>query len=78
MFQDCPHFDTERAAIARDLRLPPSFWRTQPRVTSKAVWITYDAGRTPERRGTMQVAACRLGLAIVAATFDLNGGSSFD
>ncbi|CAK0865763.1 unnamed protein product [Prorocentrum cordatum] len=78
MFQDCPRFDTERAAIARDLRLPSSFWRTQPRVTAKSGWITYDAGRTPERRGTMQVAACRLGLAIVAATFDLNGGSSFD
>eukprot|EP00959_Pyramimonas_sp_CCMP1952_P247586 5175751-Pyramimonas_sp.AAC.2 len=78
MFQDCPRLGTERAAIARDLHLLSSVWRTQPRATCKSRWVTYDAGRTAERRGTMQVAACRLGQAIVSATFDLNGCSTFD
>lgn len=64
---ECPRFDADRAALQRDFRIPVCWWRQQPRCTAKSGWITAGAAATLERRAEMQVAACSLGLRILAA-----------
>ena len=63
---ECPHFDKPRQNIAASYDLPDEFWHRQPRVTAKTGWITYDADVCPIRRAKMQVAACLLGIRVIA------------
>ena len=76
LWQECSAFDQKRAELARAHKLPGTFWRRQPRVTSKSGWITYAAGRTAERRATMQLAACQLGVHIVKTLSCTTGRAS--
>ena len=62
---ECPHFQPTRLALEAAYAIPPTWWACQPRVTSKSGWITIDAAPTLARRATLQVASCRLGMAIV-------------
>lgn len=68
---ECPRFDAARGAMEREYRIPPAWWAAQPRCTSKTGWITTAAGRTARRRAELQVAACRMGLAVVQANGEL-------
>jgi hypothetical protein len=54
-----------RRRLNDEYGIPGGWWGAQPRCTAKTGWIVLDAARTPERRAILQVAACRLGLAIV-------------
>ena len=65
---ECPRFDAEQRRLERELGISPGWWANQPRCTAKTGWITSAAASSTERRASLQVAACRLGLTIVAAT----------
>ena len=62
---DCSRFDPLRALLEAEFSIPPSWWATQPRVTAKTGWVTFDAHPQPSRRAAFQVAACRLGIEVL-------------
>lgn len=64
---ECPRFDAQRSGLEREFNIHPSWWSRQPRCTAKTGWITAAAGPTVQRRAELQVAACRLGLHVMAA-----------
>ena len=70
---ECPRFAGRRLGLGKELRVAPSWWGAQPRVTSKSGWITKAAGGSVRRRAEMQVMACRLGVAIMQALASLCG-----
>ena len=72
-WQECPGFQQDRREISEEHKLHPRFWAAQPRVTSKSGWITYAAARSADRRATMQIASCQLGVRIVLRTFAKDG-----
>ena len=53
--------------------LAANFWAEQPRVTSKSGWITHGASHSSSGRAGMQIAACKLGIAIVGVVFEATG-----
>ena len=64
---ECAFFDDIRSAASETYRLTPRWWSSLPRVTSKSGWISLYADRNPLRRSVMQVAVCRVALAIIPA-----------
>ena len=67
LWQDCPRWARERAALALDFDVPLRWWTDQPRVTSKSGWITFGAADTTHQRAKLQVMTCRLGILVVQA-----------
>ena len=63
---ECPRFSAYREAMQQDYGIQPAWWQQQPRVTSKSGWITMRAGASTQQRATRQIAACSLGIQIVA------------
>ena len=63
---ECPRFTACREALQQDFGIQPAWWQQQPRVTSKSGWITVGAGTSTEQRASRQIAACSLGIHIVA------------
>ena len=77
-WQECPHFDAIRWGLEEEYGISREWWQRQPRCTSKTGWITMSASRDAARRAVMQVAACRLGIAIVSSCAPLeDGGDAF-
>ena len=64
-WSECPAFDTERHNLNNLHSIPADWWAQQPRVTAKTGWITYDAGEDVATRAHRQVAANKLGVAIL-------------
>ena len=64
-WSECPAFDTERHNLNTLHSIPADWWAQQPRVTAKTGWITYDAGGDVATRAHRQVAANKLGMAIL-------------
>ena len=62
---ECGAFDTARRRIEREFGVPASFWSQAPRVTTKSGWITMGAAPSQQRRATLQVATCKLGVAVM-------------
>ena len=67
LWADCGHFVEKRIALQQKHRILPGWWALQPPVTSKTGFITYHANDCPKRRAILQIAACELGIFIVAA-----------
>ena len=63
-FSECPLFADLRRQLGREYSIPPAWWASQPRITSKSGWITCSAGSNVVIRAQRQVAACRLGIEI--------------
>ena len=64
---ECPHFAASREALQQDFGIPPAWWQQQPQVTAKLGCITLGAGVSTQQRALRQIAACSLGIEIVAA-----------
>jgi hypothetical protein len=77
MWTECPHFCEEREALQKEFDIPASWWKAQPRCTSKSGWITFKAAKSVEERSRRMVAACRLGMQIVLACWRQNDGSKW-
>ena len=73
-WQDCVHYEAIRCDLEVEYGIPKVWWRRQPRCTSKTGWITLSAARDAATRAAMQVAACRLGIAIVRSCRPSEGG----
>ena len=67
LFTECPQFHALRQELSRQHQLPIDWFRHQPRVTSKSGWVCQSAAGSLDRRASMQIAAARLGIEIVAA-----------
>ena len=67
LFAACPRFDQLRQELSREHRLPANWFQSLPRVTSKSGWVCLSAHNSIDRRASMQVAACKLGIQIVPA-----------
>ena len=67
MFAECPRFSAIREELQLEYCVQADWWALQPAVTSKTGWITFAAHPCAKTRGLMQVAACRLGVAMVGA-----------
>ena len=65
LLAECHHFDAARSAINTKFALSNAWWLRLPRVSSKSGWITFDAHRSQERRGEMQVAINSLAIEIM-------------
>ena len=65
LLAECHHFDAARSAINTKFALSNAWWLQLPRVSSKSGWITFDAHRSQERRGEMQVAINILAIEIM-------------
>ena len=64
LWAECRHFNAMRAQLQREHHMQASWWQNQPKITSKSGWITLSAARSPQKRASLQVAACRLGIRI--------------
>ena len=64
-WQECKRFDALRAELQALYDLPPGWWALQPKCTSKTRWILTSAHPVALARVNMQIAACRLGIAIM-------------
>ena len=62
---DCPEFAVTRRDLERRFIISSRWWGAQPRITAKSGWITFDADASPDRRASLQVATCELGLSIM-------------
>ena len=62
---ECRHFDAARSAINTKFALSNAWWLRLPRVSSKSGWITFEAHRSQERRGELQVAINSLAIEIM-------------
>eukprot|EP00959_Pyramimonas_sp_CCMP1952_P298173 6236947-Pyramimonas_sp.AAC.1 len=65
MWQECPEFARERRHLEGKFSLPHYLWVSQPRLTSKSGWITYQAGPSPMTRARYLAATCELALCIL-------------
>ena len=73
---ECPGLAEQRFRIGFNHGIPAEWWCAQPRVTAKTGWITYGAAATPGRRSELQVAACELGIEILASSAEWASGAS--
>ena len=64
---ECPYFESDPQRISAEYNVPRDWWQRQPRVTSKTGWITEGAHPSRLRWGILQVAVCRLGIAVTRA-----------
>jgi hypothetical protein len=64
-FAECEFFAEVRAGISAEWGIPPAWWATQPRVTSKTGWVTFGAADTKDRRIELAIAASQMGIRIV-------------
>ena len=64
-FAECPRLRAARRTIQSAHNLPHDWFNQQPRITAKSGWITTRAADTKERRAELQVAACKMGIAII-------------
>ena len=71
LWAECPRYEGCRKALEEEYNIPPSWWEEQPRCTACTGWITLGSAPTRPQRSARQVAACRLGIAIVKD--NLNG-----
>ena len=69
---ECPKLSGLRDILSAKYSIPDGWWLQQPRCTSKTGWITFGAATTAARRVELQIAACRMGIAIVSI------GNSYD
>ena len=75
LWAECPGLAALRARLDVAYRVPLG-WQSQPRVTAKSGWVVMGAGPTIAQRAEWQIAAGRLGMAIVSAA-DLYFGPLF-
>ena len=54
-----------REALQSEHSIPDGWWLAQPAITAKSGWISHLAARTIDTRASMQVATCKLGIAIM-------------
>ena len=64
-WQECPRLDAMRHELEVEYGILPAWWGAQPSCTSKSGWVTTRAHESPIQRARMQIAACRLGIAII-------------
>ena len=62
------HFQAERISTQTKWKLNQDWWASLPGVSSKSVWITYDAHRTADRRSELRVAICEAAIHVVQDT----------
>lgn len=65
---ECESFEHVRKRVQDKYNIKANWWQNLPRVTSKSGWITTKAAGNVERRSTLQVAVCNVGLAVLEAT----------
>ena len=65
LWAECDSTAELRASVGKTHGIPAAWWKRQPRVTSKTGWVVLSAAHSAERRGVLQVAACKLGIAIL-------------
>ena len=66
-WQDCGRFSAMRAELEAEFGIQAAWWGQQPACTSKTGWVTLNAHASSKQRVAMQIAACKLGLAIMQA-----------
>lgn len=65
-FADCPELSAIRSRLEKAHQIPNSWWRAQPRITSKSAWVTTTSGCNPQQRVSRLIATCKLAIAITA------------
>ena len=65
-FSDCEHYKPARIAIGKQHNIAYDWWAATERILSKTGFVTLTTAGTPKRRATLQVAACKLGIAILS------------
>ena len=60
-------FSATRTDLCTEFGIQANWWGQQPACTSKSGWITLGAHPKADKRASFQIAACRLGLAIMQA-----------
>ena len=65
-WQDCMRFNAMRAELEAEFGIQ-AWWGQQPACTSKSGWFTLGAHPKADKRVSFQIAACRLGLAVMQA-----------
>ena len=60
-------FNAMRAELEAEFGIQVAWWGQQPACTSKSGWITLGAHPKADKRVSFQIAACRLGFAIMQA-----------
>ena len=67
---NCHRFQSVRASLMLEYDLEAAWFGQQPRSTAKTGFITYQASHSAQRREQMQVATCKLALAILEDTWE--------
>ena len=64
-WQECLRLDAMRSELELEFGIQPAWWMAQPACTSKSGWVTTHAHVNAAQRVRMQIASCRLGIAII-------------
>ena len=66
-WQECDRFNAIRIELGAEFGIQAAWWGQQRACTSKSGWVTLNAHASADKRVVCQIAACRLGLAIMQA-----------
>ena len=64
-WQECHRLDAMRSELELEYGIQTAWWLAQPACTSKSGWVTTHAHVNAAQRVRMQIASCRLGIAII-------------
>jgi len=67
LWATCAGLSAQRARIAAEHRLLPSWFQNQPRCTAKTAWVTCGAGPTFRKRAECAIASSKMGIAVCRA-----------
>ncbi|CAE8591885.1 unnamed protein product [Polarella glacialis] len=62
---ECPGYADVWLQLSVAYGISEEWWTAQPRCTAKSGWITRMAAATVEERANLQVAACKMGMAVM-------------
>jgi len=69
-FESCPgpnnKLQTARDILLAEYTILPSWWMSQPAVTTKSAWITIGAAHCEKRRVQLQIAVAKFAILIVS------------
>lgn len=71
LWADCPRFEERRQQLQEEAGFDAGWWSRQPTCTSKSGWVTFDAARTGGKRVAATIAACKIGIDVVSALYDM-------
>ena len=66
LWAHCSMFSSQRKALSKTYGVPLSWWGSQPKITAKSGWVTYEAHPCSLQRQRLLVMACKMGIEVMS------------